>query len=467
MFCIISISYAIVRYRFLEIEIIVKKVSLVSLAFIASVSLIYIGTFYFYPYLYGILEKNWIVIPIFVSFLVGFGLFRFVDFVRHIEENELSKKFAYRPLLKKESERISMVRNINELLAYVTRDLSHWVRLDYVGVFVWKPQSKEYILDRSLTRSKSRKKIPLGLSVSQDNPLVAELMKRRKPLIYSEMEYYLNSRSIILEEERDLLFEVIKEMERLGTEISIPSLCEGKLLAIINIGHKLNSKEIVTNEDLDLFLSFSNQIARAIYGFMLKQEKIQLVVASQNILIAAIEAKDFYTRGHTERVAHYCTLIGGKLEKRMRTFFNGLSNLKWAAQLHDVGKISIPDSILLKPSPLNAYERLKIREHPMNGIKIISPVREWLGEDVCEGILHHHENYDGSGYPSQQKMEDIHLFARIIRVIDAFDAMTTDRPYRFALPKEKAIAELKRYKNIYFDIVIVNVMEELYNNGQI
>ncbi|MBU1061965.1 MAG: HD domain-containing protein, partial [Candidatus Omnitrophica bacterium] len=377
-----------------------------------------------------------------------------------------SKKFAYRPLLRKEAQRISVVQNINELLMYITRDLSSWVRLDYLGVLIWDTQKKEFMLARSLTRTKKRRKIPSGLTLPMDNPLVVELLRRRKPLIYSEIEYRLYSKTV-LSEERDFLFKVITEMQRLGSEIAIPSFCEKRLLAILNIGHKLNPNEIITNEDIEVFSSLSDHLARAIYGFMLKEEKTQLIVASQNILITTIEAKDSYTRGHTDRVAHYSNLIGGRLERQLRIFSNGLPNLVWAAQLHDVGKISIPDSILLKPGPLNEEEQAKIREHPLNGIKIISPVQEWLGRDICEAILHHHENYDGTGYPSGQRGQDIHLFARIIRVADAFDAMTTSRPYRLVLTREETMQSLRKYEYIHFDPFVVGAVEALYNNREI
>ena len=359
-----------------------------------------------------------------------------------------------------------MVRNINELLIYITRDLSSLVRLDYVGILIWDIQRKEFVLTRSITRSKIKRKIAKGLTLTHNNPLVTELVKKRKPLVYSEIEYSLHYKTALFEE-RGFLFKVIAEMQRLCAEVTIPCFCEERLLAIINIGHKLNPNEIITNEDLEVFSSLSNHIARAVYGFMLKEEKVQLIVASQNILISAIEAKDRYTRGHTDRVANYVTLIGKKLEKQLRSFTNGLSDLVWAALLHDVGKISIPDAILLKPGPLNTEEWVKIKQHPLNGIRIIQPVQEWLGEDVFEGILHHHENYDGSGYPAGQKGQDIHFFARMIRVADTFDALTSDRPYRPALTKEEAIKELKKYKGIYFDPLIVEAAVGLYNTGQI
>ncbi|MFH1868561.1 MAG: HD domain-containing phosphohydrolase, partial [Candidatus Omnitrophota bacterium] len=466
LFFIIATTHSIAQYRLLDINLILKKASIMTFLSVAGAIFIYITPFYVQPYLYKIWGNKWVLFPISIAFLFGAGLFRIMNFIRHMEEIEISKKFAYRPILKKEAERIASARDMDEFLTYLARDLSSWVRLDYVGILVWNNRKNEFILERSHLRSKEKKSVSLGLSLSKDDALVVELLRRKKFLVCSELKYYFDTQAI-RPEDRPFIAELIVHMHRLGAEITIPCFCEGKLLAIVNIGHKLDVEDVVTEEDLELFTSLSNNIARAVHDFILKQEKIELIVASQHILITAIEAKDSYTRGHTDRVAHYSSLIGKRMEKNLRPYYNGLDNLNWAAQLHDLGKIGIPDSILLKKGALDEQQWQLIKRHTIDGIKIITPMREWLGEDVCAGVLHHHENLDGSGYPSGQKGESIHLFARIIRVADAFDAMTTDRPYRPSLLRTKAIDELKRCKGSYFDPEIVDVLVDLYNNGEI
>ncbi len=466
MFFIASSSYAIVRYRILDINVILKRVSIITFLAIAGAIFIYIASFYLQPNLVEIWGEKWVFFPVSVSFLIGLSLFRLIAIVRDAEEKELSRQFAYRHLLKRQAERFSRVRNMKELLIYLIRDLSSWVHLDYVGVMVWEDSTQSFVLVKDLKRTKKRKKVPIGLKLAQDHPLLVEILRQRKPLVASELKYYLETKASTLDE-MDFITSITDEMQHLGAEITIPCFCEDKLLALVNLGRKLTPSNTITRDDLELFLSLSSHVGRTIQGFRLKDEKIQLIVASQNILITAIEAKDSYTRGHTDRVAGYSHLIGKRLEKLLRHYPNGLSNLKWAAQLHDVGKIGIPDTILLKKEPLGPKEWDVIREHPINGLNIVSPMREWLGDDICAGILHHHENYDGTGYPSHQKKDEIHLFARIIRVADAFDAMILDRPYRSSLPKEDIIAELLKYKGTYFDPSIVNIMLELYNNGEI
>lgn len=459
-------TYAILRWRLLDIGVIIKKITLISTIFISFMALVYFLSLYLQPYLFSLWGRNWIILPIFFSFLASLFLSFFIRYLYRIKEEELSQKLSYSSLLKKEAQRASDSKNLNELLAYLIRDVTNWAKLDYAGVLLWDIQTKSYNLVRSLRRSPNKKRLATGLKIPPDNPLIVELLKKRRPLIYSELLHLITTQNLS-PLEREFLFKLTNEMKRLEAEISIPCFCEDKLQAIINLGNKLNPKEIITPEEIELFFSLSNHIARALAGFLLKEEKLQLIITSQNILISAIEAKDHYTRSHTERVSFYSTLLGKKLEKYLRAYPNGLSNLNWAAQLHDVGKIGISDKILLKPGQLSSEEWYNIKEHPLNGLRIIGSLHDWLGEDICQAILHHHENYDGSGYPSHQKGESIHLFARIIRVADAFDAMTTSRPYRPALSKKEAIEELIRYKEIYFDPLVVEAMVELYEEGKI
>jgi len=462
----LSTAYAIVRYRLLDIEIIIKKASLIGLGLAFAVALIYLSIFYLHPYIHTFSDQDWIIFPILVSLITGVGLFYFVNFVRRIEEDELSKKFSYRPILKREAQRLAGVHSTNELVIYTLRDISSWMRLDYIGMFIKDTAVNSFSLAKEIHRSNFKKKPQKKPSLNQDSFLVIKLLEQRRPLVRSEIEYCLKN-TRLYPKEREFLSRLVEEMKALEAEISVPSFCEEKLLAIINLGNKLSVQEIITAQDLEVITSLSNNIARALHGFMLEKEKGKLIVASQRTIISAIEAKDHSTHGHTERVATYTKLLGLELKEDLLGFSHGLSSLNWSAELHDVGKIAIPDEILFKPGPLDEEEWAQIREHPFNGIKIITPVREWLGEDVCSGILEHHENYDGSGYPFGKQGQDIHFFARIIRIADAFDAMISDRPYRQALTREEALEELKKYKAEYFDPQLVEITEELYNKGKV
>ncbi len=172
-------------------------------------------------------------------------------------------------------------------------------------------------------------------------------------------------------------------------------------------------------------------------------------------LSTAVDARDSYTSGHSQRVAIVSILIGKTLELSEEE----LMKLEYAALFHDVGKIGIPDSILLKDGKLteNEYEIIKI--HPEMGVNILSSI-DFLA-DVLPIIKHHHENFIGNGYPDQLKGEDIPLGARIIAIADTYDAMTSNRPYRKKISHDAAVEEIVRCKGYQFDNTIVVAFLEI------
>ena len=170
-----------------------------------------------------------------------------------------------------------------------------------------------------------------------------------------------------------------------------------------------------------------------------------------------VEAKDPYTRGHSDRVAEYSVLIGEKLglsEQDLRT-------LRIGGLFHDIGKIGIPDSILLKESKLSDDEYSQIKNHPTIGAHILQNAT--IFQDILPIVKHHHERYDGNGYPSKLKGEEIPYFARIAAVADTFDAMTSKRTYRNAIPLEEVKEEIKRCEGTQFDPNIAETFLEILN----
>ena len=176
------------------------------------------------------------------------------------------------------------------------------------------------------------------------------------------------------------------------------------------------------------------------------------------ILRQTVEAKDPYTRGHSDRVSEYSVLIGQKLNLDDKT----LHTLKIGGLFHDIGKIGIPDSILLKESKLDDDEYSQIKNHPSIGAHILGDVA--MFKDIIPIVLHHHEKFDGDGYPSQLKGEDIPYLARIAAVADTFDAMTSKRSYRNALPLDVVKDEIKRCSGTQFDPAIAEVFLDILNN---
>ena len=169
-------------------------------------------------------------------------------------------------------------------------------------------------------------------------------------------------------------------------------------------------------------------------------------------LVKTIDAKDSYTNGHSARVAQYSVMLA----KRMGFKEEELGRLEYTALLHDVGKIGVSDAILNKKGKLTEEEYAIIKEHSEIGAQILSTITEL--PDVAVGARYHHERYDGKGYPDGLKGEEIPLFARIIAVADSYDAMTSKRSYRDALPQELVRQEITRGIGTQFDPRIAKLM---------
>jgi len=191
-------------------------------------------------------------------------------------------------------------------------------------------------------------------------------------------------------------------------------------------------------------------LARRSFELYTKMRKMYLETI--RTLAAAIDAKDPYTKGHSERVAQMAVALARELNLPERE----IGDLEYAALLHDIGKIGVDERILGKDDDLTEEEFKKIKEHTIMGAKIIEPV-EFLKKSY-KAIYHHHERFNGSGYPNGKKEEGIPLFARIIAVADAYDAMGSDRPYRKKLSKDKIMKELKDQSGKQFDPKIVKAL---------
>jgi HD-GYP domain-containing protein (c-di-GMP phosphodiesterase class II) len=178
-------------------------------------------------------------------------------------------------------------------------------------------------------------------------------------------------------------------------------------------------------------------------------------------LAAAIEAKDEYTRGHCQRVSAYAVEIGTRLALPDHT----MRDLELAAILHDIGKIGIDEAILRKPTRLTFEEMQAMHEHPAIGERILRSVEPL--HLVASYIIYHHEHYDGRGYPHGARGEEIPLIARIISVADAYDSMSSRRPYRETLPEEESLTRLRTKAGSQFDPQIVSIFLELYDTGVI
>jgi len=241
--------------------------------------------------------------------------------------------------------------------------------------------------------------------------------------------------------------------------ICAPLIVHRKVIGVIEVLNKSDGSDF-NEHDLGALTSVASTAAMAMENAQLHQTVLNAYKSTIKALAAAIDAKDHYTRGHSQRVMEYA-LMGGILLSLPRV---ELEILEYAGILHDIGKIGIDDRILSKEEPLTDLEWEVIRQHPMIGSDILKDIP--FLEKARTLILHHHERYDGGGYPDGMSGEDIPLGARLLAIADAFDSMTTDRAYRTALSVNHAINELIKYSGTQFCPIAVKTFVSGYENQQ-
>lgn len=232
--------------------------------------------------------------------------------------------------------------------------------------------------------------------------------------------------------------------------IAVPLVTKDKLIGVVEVLNKKDN-QCFNEEDKSLLEAFANQAAVAIENAKLYENLNNMFLNTVKSLAAAIETKDIYTRGHSERVTKYSELIARELGLEEKE----INDLRLASLLHDIGKIGIDEKILRKPSKLTDIEFQEIKKHPIYAANILESIPQM--KDIIPAIKHHHERYDGQGYPDGLKDDDIPFFARIISIADAFDAMSSSRPYREALPLDVCLQEIKICAGTQFDPEISNI----------
>jgi putative nucleotidyltransferase with HDIG domain len=248
----------------------------------------------------------------------------------------------------------------------------------------------------------------------------------------------------------------------------VPMIYKDISIGVIALGDKLSGEPFRT-PDVKLVFALAVQTSGMMQNAKLYSQLQDLFMAAITSLSSAIDEKDIYTFGHSNRVTNYAMEIG----RMMNLNKEDMAILELAAILHDVGKIGIPDAILRKPDKLTEEEWHEIKKHPEKGVHIVEPMgtpekaraafKNYIFDpkkDILPlilGIKHHHERFDGYGYPEGLDNSSIPLISRIIAVADAFDAMTSKRSYRNALPVDKALEELKKNAGAQHDPEIVDI----------
>ncbi|MBN1913444.1 MAG: HD-GYP domain-containing protein [Candidatus Omnitrophica bacterium] len=386
--------------------------------------------------------------------------------------------FDYKRELELIVKNVITIPNTGLLVRMVLRMLRQKLKIRHVGILLYNKEKNNFVLTSSGDPLKT--KIPVSLAcLDRDNPLVRFFREHREramlkhpALLFSEAKSLLR-RPDLAQQAKQLLKAVLYQMEILEIKACAPCYFRGHLLGILLLGEKNNGVKFQKDE-LDFLVAVASSLAMAIENSRLYKElhleldkKQQLFIRIINALAASIEAKDYYTHGHTARVTNLSLEIARAIGQQDKKVLDEkfMENLYIAALLHDIGKIGVAESILNKKGPLSEEERRKVREHPQIGVAILRSIKEL--QDAILGVKYHHERYDGLGYPEGLKGNQIPLIAAIISVADSFDAMTTDRPHRKALRKNDVVKEIRSLSAKQFNPQVVSAFIQLYEKNKI
>lgn len=385
----------------------------------------------------------------------------------------------YKRELERAAKNMIMIHHPKTLVKMILRIIVKKVKVNHAIILLRRPDKDRDKYALTFFGQFAERKIPANQSVlTSHNPLIRFFKENRHGQIFHDGVVVYGKAKKLLEKYQNkkikkALNGLVEQMGLFSTVVSIPSYFKDELLGVLLLGEKNNKKQF-SREELNFFLALSSDVTMAIRNAQLFEKLQKEVEKNKNFFInttvaltTAIDAKDHYTHGHTARVTEYTLLIAKRLITKNAKKFDEkfLDNLYIASLLHDIGKIGVPEFILNKVGPLEPEERKKMEEHPQIGVLILQPIKEI--EDSILGVKYHHERYDGSGYPEGLKEGEIPLIASIISVADAFDAMTTNRPYRAALTKEEAIRQLKINCHSQFNPKVVEIIEGLYREGNI
>jgi HD-GYP domain-containing protein (c-di-GMP phosphodiesterase class II) len=244
----------------------------------------------------------------------------------------------------------------------------------------------------------------------------------------------------------------IPGLDRIAHSLLVTPLhVDGKPLGLLYGADKIKAGSGLSTVDSKLCASLGSSLSIYLKNVMLYEDMHSMFLGTLHALSTTIDAKDSYTHGHSERVALIARQLAGAAglpaQTVERVYLSGL--------VHDVGKIGVPEAVLTKPGKLTDKEYELVKKHPEIGARILEGIRQM--QDLIPGVLHHHESWDGRGYPHGLAGRDIPLFGRIIGLADAFDAMSSDRTYRNAMPMHKVLDEVRRHSGKQFDPDLVGV----------
>jgi response regulator RpfG family c-di-GMP phosphodiesterase len=334
---------------------------------------------------------------------------------------------------------INSTLEINKIVSIILEMARQSVSADRARVILYKGEQKDVLMDLSYSVDETQESKYLTL----DGYAVDWVMQRQEGLLLEDIGRMRFT-------ETDLW-----SRSGLGSLMVVPIKRKEQTIGIMLITNLTGNKKF-TEKDFQFISTLVNQASIAIENAQLYEELQNHFTDTIRALVTAMETKDSYTYGHSDRVTRYSMMIA----KQLSIPQGEVRQLEYIALLHDIGKIGIEEEILRKPTSLTKEEWSIVKNHSALGGSIVKPIK--FLKDGEETIRHHHEWFDGTGYPDGLAGETIPEYSRIIAVADAFDAMTSERPYRKGMADATALAELRRCSGEQFDPKMVELFIKAY-----
>lgn len=355
---------------------------------------------------------------------------------RELKQNreDLRRKVKILSTLNVLSDRMSQILSLSALLKEIIRLSRKILKFSKCAILLFNENKELYII----ASAGYKRDLVKSIRIKIGEGVTGWVAKNRKSLLVQDTE----------EDSR-----YIEGIKGGRSNMAVPLIINQRIIGVLNA----ESTEVnaFSNGDLEIFQIFAQHTTNAIENARLFEKIHTTYFQTIRSLVQALEARDAYTKGHSERV----TKLALRIAKRMNLKREEIKEIIYAGILHDIGKIGISDIILHKRVPLTRKEWEAIKSHPHLGDAILEPI--YFLKKAQESILHHHERFDGTGYPDNLIGQKIPMTSRIIAIADAYDAMRSRRTYRNSLSRERTIDEIKKNSGIQFDPEIVKIFLEM------
>lgn len=431
------IAYVILRHKLLDIQIVFR------LGLLYSITTAILGLVYFLviSFTLNIVEAfsggRVFLLSVIVAILTAIVISPLRESAQlWIDRLFYRERYNGSLMLQRLSQATASLLDLDRIAQIVLSDLIETMHIGHAALFIKHTSDNGYHLLAEEGEPKS-----LTVAFSSDHPVVKWMVRENRILTKNVLSISPNFKAM-WKNEWDYL-------NAFPAQLFIPLNTKGELVGFFIVGPK-RSTQAYTHDDEVTLSTLANQTAVVTENARLYEDLENTFVQTVVTLANAIDMRDTYTSSHSQRIAEWAAytarLLGCSAQEVQAIYWGGL--------LHDIGKIGIPDSILRKPTTLDASEWEIIRRHTIHGAQLVSSIKKLA--DVAPIIEYSHERYNGSGYPYGLEGEDIPLGARIIGVVDSYSAMRDERPYKKPVSLEEAIDELKRNSAILFDPVVVN-----------